>query len=190
MVVVHRGESGNRRLAAYYVAEQAVPGEELRAHLARQLPEYMVPGSFTRLAELPLNANGKVDRRALPRPEIAEADRDLLKPGNATERTLAAVWCEVLELEAVGIQDNFFDLGGHSLLAIQVQKRLRESFARPISIVELFRHATIRAQARFFDAREEVSGAAAGGERARARLASQERRKRARCRRRAGRTDR
>jgi non-ribosomal peptide synthase protein (TIGR01720 family) len=121
-VVVAREEPrGEKRLVGYVVAADGVTPDisELRAHLRRTLPDYMVPQAFVVLAELPLSANGKLDRRALPAPEVA-ASRDHVAPRSAAEARLAAIFAEVLRLERVGIDDNFFELGGDSILSIQV----------------------------------------------------------------------
>ena len=95
---------------------------ELRRHLKERLPEYMIPGLYVEMERLPLTANGKVDRRALPAPEgqRPQLEERYVEPRTAVEQTLAVVWREVLRVERVGVQDNFFELGGDSILAIQV----------------------------------------------------------------------
>jgi amino acid adenylation domain-containing protein len=129
--------------------------KELRLHLKRHLPEYMIPSSFTVLEALPLTANGKVDRQALPAPDRARPEAHLeasfRQPQTEVERTIAAIWCNVLGLdpERVGIHDNFFDLGGHSLLAVKAHAQLQEAFKREISMVELFKYPTIAALAKY-----------------------------------------
>ena len=110
-----RGES---RLVGYVVAEGELSARDLRAHLSQTLPEYMVPSAFVFLEALPLTANGKVDRKALPPPEgILVRDEGYVAPLTATEQTLSGIWTEVLGVERVGTEDDFFVLGGHSLLA-------------------------------------------------------------------------
>ncbi|MEW5930149.1 MAG: amino acid adenylation domain-containing protein, partial [Gemmatimonadota bacterium] len=119
VVVVARareGEAGDPRLVAYYVGEQT-GAAALRAHLAERLPEYMVPAAFVHMDALPVNPNGKLDRRALPAPELAPAEETYVAPRTPEEEVLAGVWAEVLGVERVGVEDGFFDLGGHSLLA-------------------------------------------------------------------------
>jgi amino acid adenylation domain-containing protein len=144
-------ERASMRLVAYVVARGAngVGGTdgalapELRAHLATRLPDYMVPSAFVRLAALPLNASGKIDRRALPAPEGAVAETPALPPRNAVEREVAAIWCEVLKLPAAGVEDDFFAAGGHSLLATRVISRLRRAFGVDLPLHELFAGPTI-----------------------------------------------
>ncbi|MFD9723256.1 amino acid adenylation domain-containing protein [Streptomyces sp. NPDC059072] len=144
VVVAHQGDTGHRRLVAYVVAGREVTVGELRAHLALSLPDYMTPAVFVPLEKLPLTANGKVDRRRLPEPEI-QASRlgsDYAAPRNPTEEALAEVWAEVLGVERVGIHDNFFDLGGDSILSLQVVSRARQAGLRLTSKL-LFVHQSV-----------------------------------------------
>ncbi|MGH2510843.1 MAG: non-ribosomal peptide synthetase, partial [Ktedonobacteraceae bacterium] len=124
LVIANEDHPGEKRLVAYIVLhpKHTVTVTELRGFLADRLPAYMLPSAYLNLETLPLTANGKIDRRALPSPE---AFRPTMKgifvaPRNPDEETLANIWREVLALEQVGIHDNFFELGGHSLIAIQV----------------------------------------------------------------------
>src|SRR6185437_6839059 len=128
VVLAREDEPGEKRLVAYVVAQEglAVEAAELRGHLRRSLPEYMIPGAFVQLQQLPLTVNGKVDRKGLPAPEGRGQSGQYVAPRTATEQVLAQVWAEVLHLERVGIHDSFFELGGHSLLATQVIARVRE----------------------------------------------------------------
>jgi amino acid adenylation domain-containing protein len=138
---------GDRRLVAYVVPrDRSLSVEDLRAALRQRLPEYMVPAAFVVLDALPLTANGKLDRRALPAPDAAPRG-PAVAPRTATEEAIAAVWREVLGLPAVGVKDSFFDLGGHSLLVVQVHRRLSAQFPE-LAIVDLFRYPTISALAR------------------------------------------
>jgi amino acid adenylation domain-containing protein len=129
VVIACEDGSNGKRLVAYVVANDLanVPGaDELRAHLKAALPEYMLPSAFVALQSMPLTANGKVDRRALPAPEQdAYAGRDYQEPRGEVEELLAGIWQELLRVPRVGRQDNFFELGGHSLLIIQMMERLR-----------------------------------------------------------------
>ncbi|HEX2188119.1 MAG TPA: amino acid adenylation domain-containing protein, partial [Longimicrobiaceae bacterium] len=119
--------SEGRRLVAYYVGAESVGAEALRAHLSERLPEYMVPAAYVRMEALPLTANGKLDRRALPAPEgEAYATRGYEAPQGEVEEALAQVWAEVLGLERVGRRDHFFELGGHSLLVVRAIERMRQ----------------------------------------------------------------
>ncbi|MEQ9620457.1 amino acid adenylation domain-containing protein [Coleofasciculus chthonoplastes] len=119
---------------------------ELRRYLQQQLPDYMIPSAFVILDKMPLNANGKIDRKALPAPERSRPAlaTDLVLPGTEIEQEIAQVWQGVLQLDAVGVNDNFFDLGGNSLLLIQVHKELVERFGSDLSVVALFQYPTIR----------------------------------------------
>ncbi|HBL29039.1 MAG TPA: non-ribosomal peptide synthetase, partial [Acidobacteria bacterium] len=135
---------GARRLVAYVVPRAGEPVEvdELRAFLGERLPAYMVPALFIELESLPLTANGKVDRKALPAPDRG-ADPTATAARTPVERRLAAVWAEMLGVESVGVHDNLFDLGGNSLIAIQLVNEIRESFGVEISLTALFEHLTI-----------------------------------------------
>jgi acyl carrier protein len=146
---------GDRRLVAYVVG--AAGADELRPHLRRSLPEYMVPAAFVHLSRLPLSPNGKVDRAALPAPEPPAAGRRL-EPETEMESRVAALWCELLDLPAVGVEESFFDLGGHSLLLVRLQARLAAELGSELSMLELFQHPSVRSLA------ARLQGAAAGGE--------------------------
>ncbi|MCP3140924.1 non-ribosomal peptide synthase/polyketide synthase [Pyxidicoccus xibeiensis] len=146
-VVLARPDSaGTKQLVAWV----AMPGEpkltasELRARLEQRLPGYMVPGAFVVLDALPLTANGKVDRKALPAPRLErEADEGFVPPRTDAERALAEIWQEVLGLKRVGARDNFFELGGHSLLATQVASRIRQRFGTQFPLRVLFEFPTL-----------------------------------------------
>ena len=144
-------EPDDQRLAAYVVAaeEHALDVRALQQAARESLPEVMVPSSFNVLDSLPLNANGKVDRKALPAPGEAGSSRgeDYIAPSGDTEERLAAVWASVLRLERIGARDNFFWLGGHSLLATQVISRVRDEFGVALSLWTLFERPTVAAMA-------------------------------------------
>ncbi|WP_163867066.1 non-ribosomal peptide synthase/polyketide synthase, partial [Myxococcus eversor] len=145
-VVVAREDHGLKRLVAYVVGEASVA--ELRAHLKERLPEYMIPGAFVRLDALPLTANGKVDRKALPAPDSQqpEVSSAYEAPRDATEQTLVDIWSKVLGRARVGIRDNFFELGGDSIVSLQVVARARQAGLR-LSPRQLFQHQTVEALA-------------------------------------------
>jgi SagB-type dehydrogenase family enzyme len=131
---------------------EAFPGAEparLREFLAGRLPAYMVPSAFVYLDRLPLTSNGKVDRKALPALEIQESrpQATYRAPRNATEQRLVEIWLEVLGLDKVGVEHNFFELGGTSVNMVQIHNRLEAAFEREIPIVVLFEHPTIRSLA-------------------------------------------
>jgi len=123
---------GEKRLVAYVtraVPIQELQVEDLRRHLRAVLPEYMVPGAYVVLDSLPLTSNGKVDRKALPAPELeAYGVKEYEPPQGEIEEILAGIWQELLQVERVGRQDNFFELGGHSLLIVQMIERLRRVY--------------------------------------------------------------
>jgi amino acid adenylation domain-containing protein len=140
-VVAREDAPGDRRLVAYIVGE--AEAEELRAHLRRSLPDYMVPASFVMLDALPLTPNGKLDRKALPAPELGSADDGYVAPRTPVEEVLAGIWAEVLRLERVGVEENFFELGGHSLLATRVVSRVRQVFGVEVPLRALFEGPTV-----------------------------------------------
>jgi acyl carrier protein len=151
-VLAREDEPGDKRLVAYVVAanEQEPTDSELRRSLKEQVPDYMVPSAFVTLEALPLTPNGKVDRRALPVPDGVrpELETRYVPPQTEIEKQIAAMMQEILQVEQVGLYDNFFDLGGHSLLLLQLQSKLQTLFDRDIPIVQLFRYPTIRDLAR------------------------------------------
>jgi acyl carrier protein len=155
-VVVVRGEAGvSQQLVAYVVAEwkPAPTAHELRAHVAEMLPEHMVPHGYMMVEELPLLANGKVDRASLPEAEGVRAE--YVAPRTEVEANIADIWQEMLGLDKVGVHDNFFDLGGHSLLLVQVCSKLRTAYKPDLSMVEMFNYPTVSALAKYL--REEAS---------------------------------
>jgi amino acid adenylation domain-containing protein/non-ribosomal peptide synthase protein (TIGR01720 family) len=146
VVVVREDEPGDKRLVAYVVPqkEQSLTTAELRRFLSNQLPSYMVPSAFVQLEALPLTANGKVDRRALPAPDSARPELEdvFVAPSTREEKILAAIWTKVLGVEQVGINDNYFALSGDSIRSIQVLSEAKEQ-GLGISLVQLFQHQTI-----------------------------------------------
>ncbi|NJM85833.1 MAG: amino acid adenylation domain-containing protein [Hydrococcus sp. RU_2_2] len=121
---------------------QLIP--QLRQFLQKRLPDYMIPSTFVALEVMPLTANGKIDRKALPKPDsIQQLDKTYVAPQNSLEQQIAEVWEQVLNLERVGIYDNFFELGGHSLLGIQIVSRLRKTLQIELPLASLFEVPTI-----------------------------------------------
>jgi hypothetical protein len=154
LVLVREDAPDDKRLAAYIVLRTPeVTLAELREHVRTRVPDYMVPAGIVVLEAFPLTPNGKVDRRALPAPDVVRAaSESFAAPRDDLEATIARLWCEALGVDRVGRGDNFFDLGGHSLLVVQVHKRLRDELKRELSVVELFKHATIAGLADFLRA--------------------------------------
>ena len=161
VIARHEVGSDTCHLAAYFVpASRSGPSvSELRSHLKDRLPEYMVPSTFVSLASLPLTANGKLDRQALPDPAESESAsaRAYIAPRSEVEQTIASAWQEVLPVEKVGLYDNFFDLGGHSLSMIRIHSKLVERFGRDVPILDLFQHTTVSSLARYLSDAPAVS---------------------------------
>jgi amino acid adenylation domain-containing protein len=140
--------AGEARLVAYYVARDATAAAELQAYLGEHLPDYMVPAAYVRLDALPLTANGKLDRRALPEPGgDAYALSAYEAPVGETETELAEIWAEVLRLERVGRHDHFFALGGHSLSAVSLLVRVRSRMEVNLQLTEVFEAPVLAALA-------------------------------------------
>jgi amino acid adenylation domain-containing protein len=153
VVVVREDAPGDKRLVAYLVPhdEQSLTVAELRSHLKSKLPDYMIPSFFVSLDAMPLTPNGKVDRRALPTPSQSffTAEDISAAPRTPVEEVIAGIWCHVLGLEQVGVDDNFFSLGGHSLLAIQVISRTEDAFRVEIPLRHLFEFPTVTGLAEY-----------------------------------------
>ncbi|HEX5760247.1 MAG TPA: amino acid adenylation domain-containing protein [Thermoanaerobaculia bacterium] len=151
-VVVVYGEGSERRLVAYVAPAVAGAGEELvsalRAALARRLPDYMVPGAFVLLPELPRTPSRKVDRKALPAPDTAVGEASHAPPRDPLEELLAGIWSDLLRRPRVGARDDFFALGGHSLLATQVISRVRDALGVELPLRKLFETPTVEGLAR------------------------------------------
>ena len=157
-----REHAGDRRLVAWIVAEPGTDQPdplELRAELKRRLPEYMVPSAVVMMEDFPRTPNGKVDRAALPLPEV-EAGEAFVAPRGEMEGRIAGVWSEVLGRGAVGVNDNFFEIGGHSLLLVRLHERLRAALEIDVTLVDLFQFPTVAA----LSARIEQQAKAARGE--------------------------
>lgn len=141
--------AGGNRLSAYLVGRAGVrppDAGQLREFLKALVPEYMIPSDVVALEAMPLTANGKMDRKALPTPAVVEERVVAVEPESATERRLAALWRELLRVGAVGMDENFFDLGGHSLLVARLQQRIAEEFGRRLPMAAIFHAPTLRRQ--------------------------------------------
>ena len=148
MVLAREDALGDKRLVAYIVSakDKTPTTTELRSFLKQKLPDYMIPSAFVMLSDLPLTLNGKVDRKALPIPDMTrpkEMEEGFVAPGTPTEEILAEIWAEILKLEKVGIHENFFELGGHSLLATQVVSRVRGVFQVELPLRFFFESPTV-----------------------------------------------
>src|SRR5579883_1014783 len=152
VVMVREDVPGNQQLVAYVVAKSGQTNNqiELRSFLQQRLPEYMVPAAFVFLDALPLNANGKIDRRAVPVPDSSSFihSNSFVAPRTPIEKVLTSIWEQVLGLEQIGINDNFFALGGHSLLATRVISRVHEVLQVELSLPSLFEAPSVAGLAR------------------------------------------
>jgi hypothetical protein len=168
-VVVAQPGPGGTRLVGYVVAleQQKLDVPALRRRLAQALPDYMVPSTIVTLDALPLNPNGKVERKALPAPSF-ESEQAFVAPQGAIAETLAAIWCELLGVAKVGSNDNFFDLGGHSLLLIRAHRLLQDRLRPDVQLIDLFKYPTLGSLAQWLEHGPATAApAAAGDERAR-----------------------
>jgi amino acid adenylation domain-containing protein len=148
VVNLYRDSQDNKKLVAYLILQPGnifqVPA--LRTHLKSLLPDYMIPAVYMPLSDFPRTPSGKIDRRSLPVPENKRPELDTLfvEPVSPLQKKLADLWCDLLDIDRVGIDDNFFDLGGNSLLALQMIARLKSVLERDLSVVALYQHPTIR----------------------------------------------
>ncbi len=150
VVVVREDQPGDRRLVAYYTlrAGKAIGASELRAHFREKLPQHMVPAHFIAVLNMPLNPNGKIDRKALPKPGQSESAPEALAatyaaPASDVEALLASLWKDLLGVERVGIDEHFFELGGNSLLAVRMVARLKREHGIVIPVLRVFETPTI-----------------------------------------------
>ncbi len=150
VVIAREDERGSNRLIAYVVSNNGdLQTADLRNYLKQRLAEYMVPSSFVVLDALPRTPSGKVDRRALPNADAALADdREVyIAPRSEMETVITNIWQELLKVEKVGVNDNFFGLGGHSLLLVHAQSKVTEALRVKLSMVEMFKYPTVSALA-------------------------------------------
>jgi aspartate racemase len=161
VVVAHEFQAGDKRLVAYVLpASAAMPSSgELRTFLRERLPDYMVPSLFMPVAQFPLTPNGKIDRRALPRPDQNPIEpRARILPRNDLEKRLAAIWEQVLNVRPIGVQDDFFDLGGHSLLGVKLFAQIEKVFGKRLALGTLFQASTIEQLAQILPQPDNVLG--------------------------------
>jgi len=186
IVVAPEEELSGRRLVCYVIAHQdGLDTTALREHLQNRLPEYMVPSAFVVLEGWPITANGKIDRNALPRPSRElPGDAPRASPTGDTEEKIAAVWCEVLDIEDVGVDDNFFEIGGNSLLLARVNAKLKETVDPNVAVLDMFKHPTIKTLAAHLEGESAAPSTATEEDHARALTAGQQRLREQRARRR------
>ena len=161
VVVAREDVPGDQRLVAYVVlyTEQLATVSDLQNHLGKQLPDYMIPSAFVLLEALPLNANGKIDRRALPMPERVrtEVNANDANPIPAVQQQLKQIWEELLDVRPIGIRDNFFELGGHSLLAARLVTRIEQEWGKNIPLDTLLANTTIEQLASVIEQPEDAA---------------------------------
>ncbi|WP_019421600.1 non-ribosomal peptide synthetase [Paenibacillus sp. OSY-SE] len=143
IVIDKEDNEGNKYLIAYYMSDGDITMEELRDFLSQTLPNYMIPAYFVRINNLPLTDNGKVDRKALPDVEW-KRETGIVKPANETEEILLKIWEELICIQDISIEDNFFHIGGHSLKAISMAARIFRAFQVEIPLKDIIRNPTIR----------------------------------------------
>ncbi|MBU7321098.1 non-ribosomal peptide synthetase, partial [Paenibacillus oleatilyticus] len=155
-VVVARDDGqGQKLLCAYFVASQELTAGELREALSKELPSYMMPTYFMQVERMPLTANGKIDRKALPAPEASvQSGQAYVAPRTQTEEQLVRIWQELLGLEKVGVKDNFFDIGGHSLRAATLAARIHKEMNKQLELREVFEAMTVEQLARTIESKE------------------------------------
>ncbi|OAB42552.1 non-ribosomal peptide synthetase [Paenibacillus antarcticus] len=158
VALLQEDQRGEKWLSAYYAAEYELPSTEIRSFMASRLPEYMVPQRFVWLASMPLNANGKIDRNALPQLSDNAVLMDYSKSTltfkhleSETEREVACLWKELLHREDLHGDDNFFDIGGNSILLVALHHRLEERYPERLTVADLFENATLRGMAGILD---------------------------------------
>lgn len=147
LVLARKAKNGEQKLVAYYVTTKMTNGQDLalKKFLHKYLPDFMVPSTFIKLDKFPLTPNNKIDRKALPEFQGPQtAGSIFIKPQSGIEKQIAGIWKDILAVDKVGLNDNFFDLGGHSLNVIQVQTKVKENFDKEISIVDLFKYPTVK----------------------------------------------
>jgi amino acid adenylation domain-containing protein len=154
-VVAQEDAHGDHRLVAYIIpaAGSAIDASELRLLLSETLPIYMVPGAFVSVTSFPLTPSGKLDRKALPPPDVAvqEIDAAFIEPRTPTEKVLARIWCDMLDLKQVGVRDNFFDRGGNSRLVVLVIGEINKKLEARLNVPEFFQNPTIEGLTRILE---------------------------------------
>lgn len=151
-MVMAKGDEGDRYLVAYYVSGSVIHVDELKSYLAAQLPDYMVPAYFIHLDQFPLTPNGKIDRKALPDPEVT-GEQKYVPPANQTEEKLVSIWSSILKMNAdmIGVTSSFFELGGNSLRATVLTNRIFKEFAVEVPLKEIFNRQDIYQLALYID---------------------------------------
>ncbi len=154
VVIAREDKSGDKYLCAYFVTNATKEGgmevdpSGLREYLQKELPDFMIPAFFVKMAGLPLTSSGKVDKQALPEPDV-KALVKYVEPRNEVEKRIQEIWLEIFDLERIGINDNFFEIGGHSLKATVMISRIQKTFNVALPLTEIFRTPTIKHLAKY-----------------------------------------
>ena len=144
IVLAKEDHTGNKRLVAYLVVDNQFDKELTIRHLRKQLPEYMLPSIWVQIDSIPVNSNGKVDKKALPEPDMGEnLYHKFVAPESEIEVQIANIWKGLLNLEEISVHDNFFDLGGHSLMALRIISAIRKQLRTEIEIIDLVNNPTV-----------------------------------------------
>ncbi len=156
VVVAKEDQEGNKYLCGYFTAEQEVSVAEIKEHLAKALPEYMIPSYMIQLKNMPLSSNGKLDRKALPEPnERSMVTVDYVVAEREIEKSLLEIWQEILGIERIGINHNFFELGGHSLKATGLVAKIHKKLNVEVPLNEIFKNPTIKGIADYIEGEDE-----------------------------------
>jgi amino acid adenylation domain-containing protein len=163
-VVIDREEQdGSRSLCAYFTASRELTVSGLNHYLVTRLPDYMIPAYFIRVEQIPVTPSGKIDRQALPKPDsIIDTGEEYIAPQSDKERQMADIWKKILQLEKVGVNDNFFHLGGSSSRAILLGSELKKKMNIDVPVVDIFEHLTIRSLLRSLEQKESGTGVSQG----------------------------
>ncbi|MGG1640084.1 amino acid adenylation domain-containing protein, partial [Paenibacillus sp. NRS-1782] len=158
VVIAREDEQGQKQLCAYVVTDEEVVASELRSALSQELPAYMVPSYFIHLEQVPLTPNGKIDRKALPAPEVSlQSGADYVAPRTWVEVKLAQIWQDVLGLAQVGVKENFFEIGGHSLRATTLASKIHKELNKPLPLRSIFEAPTIEQLAAVLEQLDQVN---------------------------------
>lgn len=155
VVTVFRDSTDNQKLVGYFAGknENVIQSESIRSYLKGKLPEYMIPQIIQKIERIPRLPNGKINRNALPKPEVSREhfNTTFLPPSNKNETFIAKIWADVLEIDRIGINDNFFDLGGHSFMIIKVHDQIQKQLNVSFPLIRLFEYTTVSSLAGFID---------------------------------------
>jgi acyl carrier protein len=152
VVVQVKERAGDKYLVAYYVAGEETSSLEMKNYLSSRLPDYMIPSQYVRLESIPMTANGKLNRKALPEPEFVIED-DYVAPSGEIEEVLVEIWSEILGIDknVISVNKNFFELGGNSIKIIQLKSSINKRLQYTISMVDLFKCTTIYSMVEFIN---------------------------------------